>query len=245
MALLEGKGVTKRFGGLVAVDNVNFYVDRNEIIGLIGPNGSGKTTLFNCITGVYRSESGKILFEGEDVTGLSSYEVARRGISRTFQLVKILPQMSVLDNMLIAQSRQKGVVDFWKKYTDEEIKKSNKLLDSMDLLAFKDTLAGSLSIGEQKMLEFSMALVSDPEIMLLDEITSGIGYSTVEKIRNHILTSRDEGKTFFMIEHNIRFILGSGVCDRVYVLHHGVKIAEGTPEEIQTNDEVVDAYFGR
>jgi len=243
--MLEGKRVTKRFGGLVALDNVDFHVEENEIVGLLGPNGSGKTTLFNCITGVYKPESGNIIFKGEDISRLSSYEVARKGISRTFQLIKIFPQMSVLNNMLIAQSSRIGLFDFWKEYTDEEIEKANKILASLDLLDFKNFSVSSLSAGEQKILEFSMALASDPEIMLLDEITSGISYLTIEKIRNQIVASRDEGKTFFMIEHNIRFILGSGICDRVYVLDHGNKIAEGTPKEIQTNEKVIDAYFGK
>lgn len=242
--LLEGKKVSKYFGGLAAVNNVDFSIYRGEIVGLIGPNGSGKTTLFDCLSRVQNLTSGKVFFKGEEITHKKPHQVAHLGLARTFQVIRIYRKMTVLENMLI--SRQWGGQSLWsmlkpsKKETEE---RARQLIDFLEIPHVIDEEAGNLSGGQRRLLELGMALMPDPDLILLDEATSGVNPTLIETIKDRIrVLNKTEGKTFLMVEHNISFI--SDMCSRVYVLNHGEKLAEGTPAEIKENQEVIEAYFG-
>ena len=243
-ALLEARQVSKYFGGLAAVNNVDLSVHTGEIVGLIGPNGSGKTTLFNCLSRLQQLDRGKIFFKGRDITNLCPYQVARIGLARTFQRIRIYRQMSVWENLLISrQWRGESIFTIFKRSDRRTQKRAKQLLEFLMLSHLTHEYAGNLSGGQQRLLEIAMALMPDPDLLLLDEATSGINPTLVETIKDHIRTLNQQlGKTFLLIEHNISFI--SDLCSRVYVLNQGENLAEGTPEEIQANDAVIEAYFG-
>ncbi len=242
--LLEGRNVSKHFGGLQAVHHVDFTVHRGEVMGLIGPNGSGKTTLFDCLSRVQDITSGQIFFTGQDITQKKPYQVAHMGLARTFQVIRVYPKLTVWENMLL--SRQWGNVSLWEKMktTPEWAKtRASELIEFLLLKRVEKEVAGNLSGGQRRLLEIGMALMPDPSLILLDEATSGVNPTLIEQIKDRIkILNQDQGKTFLLIEHNIHFI--SDLCSRVFVLNYGEKLAEGTPEEIINNEAVIEAYFG-
>ncbi len=241
--LLEGHTVSKYFGGLAAVNNVDFAVYPGEIVGLIGPNGSGKTTLFDCLSRLQKIDSGRILFRGRDVTRARPYQIARMGLTRTFQSVRVYRKMSVLNNMLIShQWRDTSLLRMLQPSPAGTARRAHELLEFLQIERLAGEQAGRLSGGQRRLLEIGMALMPDPDILLLDEATSGVNPTLIETIKDRIRALNKQGKTFLLIEHNINFI--ADLCSRVYVLNHGEKLAEGTPEEILQNEAVIDAYFG-
>ncbi len=242
--LLEGRSVSKFFGGLAAVHEVDFAVHPGEIVGLIGPNGSGKTTLFDCLTRVQDIDHGQILFKNQDITRKKPHTVAHMGLSRTFQVIRVYRKMTVLENMLI--SRQWGGETLWRMLKPSQKSTHERALELIDFLKIDHLThekAGNLSGGQQRLLEMGMALMPDPDLILLDEATSGVNPTLIETIKDHIRTlNQEHGKSFLLVEHNIEFI--SDMCSRVYVLNYGQKLAEGTPDEVKANEEVIEAYFG-
>jgi branched-chain amino acid transport system ATP-binding protein len=238
MPILEGKGVTKYFGGLAAVSNVDFHVEQGEVLGLIGPNGAGKTTLFNLISAALTPKSGTIRFKGENITGLKPHQICRMGVARTFQSVKVFAHMSILDNVVLGS--------FFGRSTDissaDAMREAKELLDFVGLSAVKATLAKDLTLANQKRLEVAGALATKPELLLLDEIMAGLNPAEVAQAMELVTRIRDKGITIIMIEHVMKAIMS--VCDRIMVLHHGAKIAEGTPQEIATSKTVIKVYLG-
>lgn len=248
--ILEIKGLTKKFGELVAVDNLDLTVKEAEIMGLIGPNGSGKTTLFNLITGFLTPTDGKVIFQGEDITGLPPHVIAKKGISRSFQLTSLYKDMTVFQNLIIARHLHVGKGLFaqfmrlpsMRKREKEIEAKTMELMEFTGLMPHKDKLADELSSGFQKALAINIAFTTDPKMLLLDEPVTTLSEDRVEMIMELIKKLRDRGTTVVMIEHNIRAIMGH--CDRIIVLGYGTKIAEGTGQEIRENKAVAEAYLG-
>ncbi|MBV0901859.1 ABC transporter ATP-binding protein [Haloarcula salina] len=244
-AVLRTDGVTKRFGGLTAVSDVNVEIHRGEIVGLIGPNGAGKSTLFNCITGTLTPDEGQVYLQGEDVTDWPEHKIARAGLGRMFQETRVFGDMTVRKNLLLAaQEGGADVGNLLRRPDDSLLARTDELLDYVDLAGLADTRAGRMSFGQQKLLEFAMELMSEPEILLMDEPAGGINPSMLENLIDYIRNANeDEETTIFLIEHNMDFVME--IADRIYVLAHGERIAEGTPEEIQNDQTVLDAYLGR
>ena len=238
MPILEGQGVTKYFGGLAAVSDVDFHVDQGEILGLIGPNGAGKTTLFGLISAAYVPKPGVIKFKGKNITGLKPHQICRQGVARTFQSVKVFPNMPVIDNVALG-------VHFG---TPEQVNSAQaaeqaaRLLEFVGLSAQAAIPAGDLTLVNQKLLEVARALATKPEVLLLDEIMAGLNHTEVALAMELVSKIRAQGITILMIEHVMKAIMN--VCDRIMVLHHGKKIAEGTPQEIVTSETVIKVYLG-
>jgi branched-chain amino acid transport system ATP-binding protein len=245
MALLEIHDLTKHFFRLSALTRVSLSVEPGELLGLIGPNGSGKTTLFNCVTGVLRPSGGQVRFDGHDITGLTADVVARRGIARTFQLIQIFPEMTVLENMLMAAQERTGTLfgRLLRRGEREEMGRALQLLEYLGIAPFRDTLASNLSYGQQKLLDFGMALMPAPRLILLDEPLAGVNPTMIQSLVGHILELNARGHTFVIIEHNMEVLMS--LCRRIVVLSQGERIAEGTPAEVAEDPQVLDAYFGR
>jgi ABC-type branched-subunit amino acid transport system ATPase component len=242
--LLQGIGVTKLYGGLAALSRVDFAVYPGEIGGRIGPNGSGKTTLFDCLSRVQKIDAGEVFFKGEEISRKKPYQVAHMGLSRTFQVFRVYRRLTALENMLL--SRQWRSVTLVEKLTPsppETEDRARSLLEFLTLTHLVDEQAGNLSGGQQRLLEIGMALMPDPDILLLDEAASGVNPVLINTIKDRIrLLSEEQGKTFLLIEHNMEFI--GDLCSRVFVLNFGEKLAEGTPQEVMENEAVIEAYFG-
>ena len=238
MAYLKAEGVSKRFGGLTAVDSVDFEVEKGEIIGLIGPNGAGKTTLFNLISGAIPLDSGTITFDGVKISGRKPHIICRYGVGRTFQTAKNFPGMSVTENVMM------GAL-FGKPGTSHEQAKKEvaDILRFVGLEGLKDKNVPDLTLAGQKRLEVARALATQPQILLLDETMAGLNPTEVEEAMELVRKIRDSGVTIVMIEHVMRAIMT--ICDRIIVLHHGSKIASGTPGEIAASDAVIEVYLGR
>ena len=237
--ILEIHDLCKNFGGIRAVDELSFDVKQGEILGLLGPNGSGKTTIFNLITGVYEADSGGIRFADHDITNELSYKIALKGISRTFQTTKIFPKQTVMDNIVIAM-----IARARKRHLFHEMdQKVDGILEFTHLRKEKQAVAGDLTHAEQRRLMLAMALIEEPDLLLLDEITAGMSGEECNELMDMAKKIRERGITIVLIEHNMRVAMT--LSDRVLVLNFGEKIAEGTPAEITTNEMVLEAFLGR
>ncbi|MBT3405761.1 ABC transporter ATP-binding protein [Candidatus Woesearchaeota archaeon] len=247
--MLKVTDLHKEFGGIKAVHDCDFHVKKGEIVGLIGPNGAGKTTVFNLVTGFIRPDRGTVIFDGADVTSLKPHIIARMGMSRTFQMIRLFPNMTVLENMLLAMKNQdegfKAAIfrnPLMRKKVKQGLVRAIEMLEFVDLHAKKNELAKNLSYGQQKLLEIARALVNDPELLLLDEPAAGVNLTMLKKIKGLINKLKDQGKTILLVEHNMEFVME--MCDTVVVLDHGEEIAIGTPKQIQKNKKVLEAYLG-
>lgn len=237
--MLEGRGIVKRFGGIVAVDKVDFYVEKEKITGLIGPNGSGKTTLFNVISGFYRPDTGVIEFKGQPIVGKKPHQIARMGIGRTFQIVKPFLSMTVLENVAVAALYGRANLNS----RDEALRYAEKWVEFCNLTSKMNAAANELTLVEIKRLETARALAVEPELILLDEPLAGLNPVETDQALDTIKSVRSElGITVFIIEHVMRAVMR--VCDQIIVLHHGKKIAEGRPEQVAKSPVVIEAYLG-
>ncbi len=234
--ILVTKDVVKRFGGLVAVKKVSVEVKKGEIFGIIGPNGAGKTTFLNCVSGIYKPEEGEIIYKGESIKGLSSHILCKKGIARTFQIVRSFHKMTALDNVRVA-------VIFGSDQVHDPDQRARELLEFVNFPLPVDTLASNLNTVQLKYLELARALATDGELLLLDEVAAGLTPGELGDFINLIKKIRDSGVTVISIEHVMKFIMT--ICDRIAVIHYGEKIAEGTPEEIVANQLVMEAYLGK
>jgi branched-chain amino acid transport system ATP-binding protein len=238
MQMLVGEKVTKFFGGLGAVFNVDFHVDKDEIVGLIGPNGAGKTTLFNLISGAHVLTSGTTKFKGDNITRLKPNQICKRGIARTFQLINLFGNMTVFDNVYLA-----SLFGLSKKINKTDARRESlELLEFVGLSEVGSAPAKELTLTNQKRLEVARGLATKPELLLLDELMAGLNPAEVTQAMELITRIQNRGITIFMIEHVMKAIMS--VCNRIMVLDHGVKIAEGTPGEISTNKKVIEVYLG-
>ena len=249
--ILEASNISIMFGGLKAVNNFNIKIKENELVGLIGPNGAGKTTIFNILTGVYKPTTGKVFLDGNDITNLPSYKRVEKGITRTFQNIRLFKKMSVLDNAKTAASRDLhyNVFDsifrtkrFWnsEKAVDEKVE---QILEILGLKEYSEELANNLPYGMQRKLEIARALATNPKIILLDEPAAGMNPIETEELMNTIsLVRKKFNVTILLIEHDMKLVMG--ICEWITVLSFGEVIATGTPEEIKNNPEVISAYLG-
>ncbi len=252
MSILETRNVTKRFGGLSAVDNVSIQIPKGSIYSIIGPNGAGKTTLYNCITGFYPADEGDMLFQGESLLGLSPDKITRKGISRTYQNIRLFPAMTALENILVGAHPQlkSNYVDAilhtprQKREEKQALQDAQELLNFVELTGKGDLLARNLPYGEQRRLEMARALANKPAIILLDEPTAGMNPNESVIMMRFIETLRDKlGITILLIEHDMKVVMG--ISEFIYVLDFGQLIAKGTPGEIQNNPQVIESYLGR
>ena len=243
-AILELTCVSKTYGGVRANTNVSLNVPRGSITGLIGPNGSGKTTLFNSIVGYHPIDAGSIRFEGQEISNLHVQEIARLGLLRTFQTTRIYGKMNCMQNMLISlPHRRAGLLDMFSRQHDEAAEKAEHLLAFVGLYEKRWLRSGSLSFGQQKLLEFAMALMNEPTVLLLDEPTAGINPTLINGLLDRLRRANTEfGITLFIIEHNMRVIMS--MASTIYCLAHGEMLAAGTPNEVQNDRRVIDAYLG-
>lgn len=243
--MLELKNVSKRFGGIKAVDNVSLKVEKGEIVGIIGPNGAGKTTLFNVISGIYPPDSGVVIFDGKNITGMPPYKIVRAGINRTFQTTNLFFNLPVLGNVMIALTgwNDKSVLSALRKSEREEIiKEALKILEFVELQDQAFQVCANIPQEAQKRLSIALAMATKPKLILLDEPTAGLNIEETGRILSIIKRLQESGTTLAVIEHKMKFIMK--VSERIIVLDRGKVIAEGKPEEIVKNEEVIKAYLG-
>lgn len=235
MPLLEVKNITKKFGGLVAVDNLSLSVEKGEILGLIGPNGAGKTTAFNMISGYYKPNEGQVFFDGQNITGYRPDQVCKLGLARTFQVVKPFPHLTVLDNVMVGAYNR----------TNDDREAREKALKIIEFLGMEDmveNLAGSLSVAGRKRLEIAKVFATEPKMILLDEAMAGLRPTETDEIIELVRQISQKNIALLLVEHVMKVIMS--LADRIVVIHHGEKIAEGEPEKVVRNQEVIDAYLG-
>jgi branched-chain amino acid transport system ATP-binding protein len=235
MAFLDVKGITKFFGGLAAVNEVSFQVEQGQICGLIGPNGSGKTTIFNLINGFYPLTSGEIYFRGDKISGLKTHKICKKGVGRTFQVVKPLKRMTVLDNVIASAFLHTGS-------KSEALRIADETIDFCGLTRFRDKLAKSLPIASRKRLEITRAMATKPQLLLLDETAAGLNPTESDEAIAVIKKIRDSGVTIIIVEHIMKVIMT--ISDRILAINHGMVLCEGAPSEVASNPEVIAAYFG-
>jgi len=248
--LLAVNGITKKFGGIVANNEVSFEVEAGQIVGLIGPNGAGKSTMFNMISSIYAPTSGEITFLGTRIDKLPSFKIAPLGISRTFQNIQVFKTMTVIENVMVGQHTQTktnltGAALLFPSSRKEERKMYAEAIEHLQFVGLESILdhqAGSLSLGKLRLLELARALATKPKLLLLDEIAAGLNHKETLEMSELINKIRDSGVTVFVVEHDMDLVMT--ICDKIIVLDQGVKIAEGTPKEIQTNEAVITAYLG-
>lgn len=236
MDILKCTGLTKRFGGLVAVSNVTFEVNQGEIFGIIGPNGAGKTTLFNLITGIYPPDAGEVIFKGRRITGLPPHKISRLGIVKTYQIPRPFQQLTVLENLIVASISSRDM-----KY-EEAVKQGVEILKMLGLDSVKDKLAGSLLPYQLKRLEMARALACKPELLLMDEPAAGMREGEIDELLKMISKISEGGTTIIVVEHRMEVI--TQISTRVMVMHQGQKLCEGSPEEVLHNKMVIEAYLG-
>lgn len=245
---LEIRKLEKNFDGVRAVYDCDFTVSENEIVALIGPNGAGKTTVFNIITGLVKQNSGDVLFKGEIINGLKPHEIAKLGITRTFQLIRLFPKLTVIENLLLARNHDVENLfsifrpGYVKREEEANKKRCLEFLKLVGLEDKKEHKAGNLSYGQQKLLEIARALTTEADLILLDEPVAGVNPTMRDKIKKILLDLKKKGKTILFIEHDMEFLMG--IADKIVVLDHGEEIAIGTPKQIKRNKKVADAYLG-
>ena len=250
MAFLEVKGITKVFGGLVAVDNVTFHVDRGEIVSIIGPNGAGKTTVFNMLTGVYEIDQGEIIFDGKPIHNHAPQEIVKAGISRTFQNIRLFPNLRVIENVLVGthiHTKYNFFSSLFRtpRFQEEEAQLTVKAIEILESIGLGDQVnnyASNLPYGDQRKIEIARAIATDARIILLDEPAAGMNPQESEELLRFIRELRDKGYTIILIEHDMSVVMN--ISDRIYVIDHGKQIAEGLPAEIASNEQVIEAYLG-
>jgi branched-chain amino acid transport system ATP-binding protein len=240
MTILQGKRITKRFAGLIAVNSVDFSLEQGEILGLIGPNGAGKTTLVNMISGTYPPSVGEIYFKGEKISGKKPYRIGRLGVARTFQIVKPFPGMTVKENAAVGAMYGAGGKQ---KSARQAVRKAEEILEFVGLAEDMNKNADQLSVASRKRLEMAKALAMEPEVVLFDEVMAGLNFSEIDQAIELIRKIRASGVSILVIEHVMRAI--KRLCDRIFVLHHGEKIADGPMAEVLNDENVIKAYLGR
>jgi neutral amino acid transport system ATP-binding protein len=242
LSLLQVDHLSKRFGGVVAVDDCSLSVAEGGITGLIGPNGSGKTTIFNLITGFIAKDQGRITFKSQLIDGLGPDRVYARGIGRTFQLARIFPRLTALENLLVPVRRSGLRALFSRSDWGHEKSRAMEMLGFLEISHVAGQLGGSLSYGQRKLLELGAVMMADPELVLLDEPAGGVNPALLERIADRIRTLNARGTTFLIVEHNMSFVMN--LCSEVIVLHRGRQIASGNPEAVRNDPAVLDAYLG-
>jgi branched-chain amino acid transport system ATP-binding protein len=251
MSLFETRNLAKHFGGLAVVSDLSFSLEENEIVGLIGPNGAGKSTVFNVICGVYQPDGGRIFFRGEEIGGKRPDEVVARGIARTFQTTRLFMERTVVENVVHGRHvcTKAGIFQAVtagrnaRKEDQENEKKTHEILSFMGIFSFRDHLAKNIPLGFQRRLAIAVALATEPKVLLLDEPTVGMNPLETSEMMDLISRLRDRGVTVLLVEHDMKVVMG--ICQRVIVFSYGKKIAEGSPEEIRNNREVIEAYLGK
>lgn len=249
--VLNVQKITQIFGGLTALKAITVHIDKGEIVGIIGPNGAGKTTLFNIITGIYKPTEGTVQLCGENITGKKPHVIARMGLARTFQNIRLFGKMSVLDNVVVGMhgKTSAGLLDALfhtpKKHKEEKACDDNaeKLLKLLDLWKDRYMLANSLPYGRQRRLELARALASQPKLLLLDEPAAGMNEKETGELMQIALELKNQGETILLIEHDMKFVMN--ICERIYVLNYGEGIAHGSPVEVRNNQQVIEAYLGK